>query len=141
VARTALGKTTVSRTVLAETLGDNEFVNADAIATGLSGFAPDAVAFQAGRVMIARLRALASSRATFAFESTLASRTFVPWLRELVEHGYRVHLIYVWVRSPEIAVARVRQRARGRTHRARRRGEAKVRETCAQPHPRPHNPA
>ena len=81
------GKTTISRATLADTLGLGEFVNADAIARGLSAFEPEKLAMQAGRVMLNRLRELASRRASFAFESTLSTRTFAPWLRRLVAEG------------------------------------------------------
>lgn len=108
------GKTTIARRVLADTLGITEFVNADTIAQGLSGFEPERAALAAGRVMLARLRALGSSGRSFAFESTLASRTFHPWLRDLKGRGYEVHLVYVALSTPELAIDRVRARvARG----------------------------
>ncbi len=52
------GKTTVSKYVLTEVFEIDEFVNADAIATGLSAFAPENVAFEAGRIMLKRIDAL-----------------------------------------------------------------------------------
>lgn len=110
------GKTTVSRRVVAETLGIGEFVNADVIAAGLSGFDPERAAFAAGRVMLTRMDELAKQGASFAFETTLASRTFAPWLRERVASGYRVHVVYVWLASPEIAIRRVAARIRKGGH-------------------------
>lgn len=112
------GKTTISRAVLADTLGITEFVNADAIAAGLSGFAPDRAAFAAGRVMLTRLHELAAAMppTSFAFESTLASRTFAPWLESLVARGWQVHVIYIWLRSPALAVRRVKARVRKGGH-------------------------
>ncbi len=104
------GKTTASRILLAETLNVLTFVNADVIARGLAGFDPASVAVAAGRIMLARLHELAEQRADFAFETTLASRTFAGWLSELRESGYRVHLVYFWVESADVAVARVTQR-------------------------------
>lgn len=104
------GKTTISREVLANTLGITEFVNADVIASGLSGFDPERVAFAAGRIMLARLHELADSNTSFAFESTLASRTFAPWLKRQMTRGYEVHIVYSWLHSPELAVRRVRAR-------------------------------
>lgn len=104
------GKTTISREVLANTLGITEFVNADIIAAGLSGFDPDRAAFAAGRIMLARLRELADAKSSFAFESTLASRTFAPWLVRQKARGYEVHIVYSWLRSPVIAVKRVKAR-------------------------------
>src|SRR2546423_2715906 len=100
------GKTTISRAVLGGVLGLAEFVNADVIAQGLSGFDPERAAFAAGRIMLARLRELAHERANFAFETTMASRTFAPWLAELRRAGYRVHLVFVFLRTPELAIRR-----------------------------------
>jgi predicted ABC-type ATPase len=81
------------------------------IAQGLSGFAPEAAMFQAGRVMLERLDELAGERADFAFETTLASRTFGPWLRRLqMDFGYRVYLLYLWLPDSAQAVDRVRRR-------------------------------
>ncbi len=112
------GKTTISRDVLADTLRITEFVNADAIAAGLSGFDPARAALAAGRVMLARLHQLATADppVNFAFESTLASRTFAPWLSKRIDQGYAVHLLYIWLRSPELAIRRVRSRVRKGGH-------------------------
>ena len=101
------GKTTAAKTVLADTLGVMAFVNADVIATGLSGFDPEDVAFEASRIMLDRLHALAAQLADFAFETTLAARTYAPWLRTLQMSGYRVSLFYVWLSVVELAVERV----------------------------------
>jgi predicted ABC-type ATPase len=89
-----------------------EFVNADAIAQGLSAFAPDEVALTAGRIMLARLKDLARRRLDFAFETTLAGRSHAVWLRELQEEGYAFHLIYLWLPGADFAVERVRNRIR-----------------------------
>jgi predicted ABC-type ATPase len=77
------GKSTLAPHLLRDTFGLTEYVNADTIARGLSAFAPEKVALEAGRVMLKRLRDLATRRAHFAFESTLASRTYAPWIAEL----------------------------------------------------------
>lgn len=104
------GKTTASRTLLAESLRLMTFVNADVIAQGLSGFDPESVAIEAGRLMLARLHDLAKQRADFAFETTLAGRAFAPWLAQLRDSNYFVNLLYFWVGSADLAVARVAQR-------------------------------
>ena len=91
-------------------------MNADVIAQGLSGFRPEAAALQAGRVMLARLRELAVARADFAFETTLASRSFAPWIRDLRRSGYTFDLFFFWLPSADLAVARVAQRVRGGGH-------------------------
>lgn len=106
------GKTTAAPALLRDTLAVDELVNADAIAAGLSAFRPEDVAITAGRVMLTRLRELARRRADFAFETTLASRTFAPWLTTLRGEGYRVSLLYLWLSSPELAIRRVALRVR-----------------------------
>lgn len=110
------GKSTIAGKLVPELLGLAEFVNADAIASGLAAFAPERVAFAAGRVMISRLNELAAMRADFAFETTMASRTFVPWLKGLHESGYQIHAVFVWVRSVSLARTRVRNRAAAGGH-------------------------
>ncbi|HLZ69591.1 MAG TPA: zeta toxin family protein [Dehalococcoidia bacterium] len=110
------GKTTTSRSVLQGALGVQEFVNADTIAVGLSAFNPEQAAMAAGRIMLARLQALAEQRASFAFETTLASRSFAPWLRQRRAEGYRFHLIFLSLPSAELAIARVQERVRRGGH-------------------------
>lgn len=106
------GKSTAAPTLLRDTLGVTEYVNADLVALGLAGFDPDAAGLAAGRVVLDRLRALASQRRTFAFETTLATRSFAPWLRDLAASGYHVSLLFLWLPTAEVAVARVRGRVR-----------------------------
>lgn len=98
------GKSTTAPSLLRGTLGVGEFVNADTIAQGLAGFNPDRAAIPAGRVMTARLKEPARQRVSFAFESTLASRTLAPWLSHLVEGDYRLHLIFLWLPTAGLAV-------------------------------------
>lgn len=104
------GKTTVSRDLVRDQLGVRNFVNADTLARGLAAFDPESVAIAAGRVMLQRLHELAAAGADFAFETNLASRSLVPWLQQLQRSGYSVLLAFLWLPTPEIAIARVRQR-------------------------------
>jgi len=110
------GKSTVSTGVLRGGLRVTEFVNADVIARGLSAFEPERVAIAAGKIMLNRLRELAASRENFAFETTLASRSFAPWIKSLLETGYRFHLLYYRLPSPEMAITRVLQRTQSGGH-------------------------
>ncbi len=50
----------------------SDYVNAEIMAQGLCGFAPNQAAFEAGRIMLTRLYQLAKEGANFAFETTLA---------------------------------------------------------------------
>ncbi len=106
------GKSTLAPRLLKGALGVSEFVDADVIARGISGFDPERAAFAAGRVMLARLRALAERRVSFGFETTLASRSFSPWIARLKRAGYEVHLVFLALPAAEVAVRRVAERVR-----------------------------
>ena len=110
------GKSTVAPALLHGALAVNEFVNADVIASGLSAFHPESAAIAAGRVMLARLRELAAQRVSFAFETTLASRSFAPWLRDLATAGYDIHMLFLWLPSADFALDRVAERVRSGGH-------------------------
>ena len=104
------GKSTSARAIVCKALGVDEFVNADILAQGLSGFEPGRAAMAAGRIMLARLRELARQRRSFAFETTLASRSFAPRIAEWIATGYRFHLVFLGLPDPGMAVARVAAR-------------------------------
>lgn len=110
------GKTTAAMRLVPGFLGLREFVNADGIAAGISPFNRQAVAMQAGRLMLQRLAGLAQARADFAFETTLAPKTFVPLLRGWQSAGHAVHLVYLWLPTAELAIKRVAQRERAGGH-------------------------
>lgn len=110
------GKTTLAPYLLRDRLGLLEYVNADTIAAGLSAFQPEQAAFEAGRIMLKRLRELAAQRKSFAFETTLATRSYAGWFKHLKADGYQVHLSFIWLHSAEMAVERVRQRVSSGGH-------------------------
>jgi predicted ABC-type ATPase len=110
------GKTTSSARLLRERRQILEYVNADLIAQGLSSFNAEAKAFEAGRIMLAELHRLGAARASFAFETTLASRSFAPWISELRTEGYEFQLAFLWLPSAELAVERVRHRVASGGH-------------------------
>ena len=110
------GKSTCAPYLLKDALAVEEFVNADTIAQGLSAYRPETAAVTAGRVMLERLRALASLRRDFAFETTLSGRWHARWLRDLQTAGYRTHLVFLSLPSAELAVARVADRVRRGGH-------------------------
>lgn len=104
------GKTTASFTVLPEMLDCREFVNADEIARGLSPFCPEGVAIQAGRLMIDRVLYLLREGETFAFETTLSTRSYVKLIQQAQRRGYFVTLLFFSLSTPEQAVQRVAKR-------------------------------
>lgn len=110
------GKTTLAPYLIRDEYGLVEYVNADSIAHGLAAFGPESVAFEAGRIMLRRIRSLAGQHASFAFETTLASRSYARLVKTLHADGYEFHLIYLWLGSAELAVQRVRERVRRGGH-------------------------
>ena len=104
------GKTTASFTILPEVLNCKEFINADEIAKGLSPFQPESVAMQAGRIMLARMDELLQKGETFAFETTLATKSYKQKIEWAQANGYEVTLLFFWLDSPNIAKERVAQR-------------------------------
>jgi predicted ABC-type ATPase len=108
------GKTTVAPSLLSTLFDVKTYVNADTIAQGLAGFDPESASLAAGRVMLVRLRELARQRADFAFETTLASRSFAPFIRSL--NGYQSMLLFLYLRTPELAAERVFERVQAGGH-------------------------
>jgi predicted ABC-type ATPase len=111
------GKTTAATLIVPRMLGIREFVNADEIARGISPFNPEGVALAAGKIMIERIQELVLSGENFAFESTCSGRSHVRTLQMCRNAGYRLTLVYLWLFSPEAALARVAKRVSQGGHR------------------------
>jgi predicted ABC-type ATPase len=75
------GKTTFAREFLPNYADCRNFVNADLIAQGMAPFSPETAAIRAGRMMLGEIQALATRRESFAFETTLSGRSYMPLLR------------------------------------------------------------
>lgn len=104
------GKTTASFTILPEILDCKEFVNADEIAKGLSPFQPEKVAFEAGRIMLKRIDELFEQNENFAFETTLATKTYKHKIINAQKDGYNITLLFFWLKNSELAKERVKLR-------------------------------
>ena len=104
------GKTTASFTILIDTLGCKEFVNADEIAKGLSPFQPEEVSYEAGRIMLNRINELLNKGVSFSFETTLSTKSYKSFILKAKEQGYKVTLLYFWLQTIELAKERVRTR-------------------------------
>src|SRR4249920_2228510 len=110
------GKTTFAREFLPQHAGIVHFVNADLIASGLSPLKPQLAALAAGRLFLKELDRLAKARANFAFESTLSGRTHVPRLRRWKARGYRIEIVFLKIKSPQLALRRIAARVRQGGH-------------------------
>jgi predicted ABC-type ATPase len=100
------GKSTTAPVLLKEALSIENFVNADVIAQELCAYQPEKAAIEAGRIMLKRIHQLALEQTDFAFETTLASRTFAQWIPRLNAEGYQFYLMFLWLQDAELAVLR-----------------------------------
>lgn len=110
------GKTTASYTILPEIIDCKEFVNADEIAKGLSPFQPEKVAFQSGRIMINRINELLNEQETFAFETTLATRSYRNKILKAKKQDYDITLLFFWLNNVDLAIERVKIRVKEGGH-------------------------
>lgn len=93
-----------------------KYINADSIALGLSPFKLEEMAFAAGRLMLERIHQLADDKLDFAFETTGASKTFAPFLLKCKGKGYKISLLYLWLKTPDLALERVAARVKDGGH-------------------------
>ena len=111
------GKTTFAKEYLPREAACPNFINADLIAAGLSPFDPAGAAVQAGRLMIREIRRYLQEGDSFAFETTLAGRSYALHIPDWQSAGYRVELIFLKLRSVRLALARVKDRVAQGGHR------------------------
>ena len=110
------GKTTFAREFLPQEAGCPVFVNADLIAAGLSPFAPERAAIQAGRLTLEAIAQYVARRESFAFETTLSGKAYARQIPQWRQLGYRVELFFLSLPSAETAVQRVAERVRQGGH-------------------------
>ena len=104
------GKSTFATEFLPRYANCPNFINADLIARVLSPFDPDAALAHAGRLVLESIKQASAARADFAFETTLSGRSYLHVIRDLRKRGYRIHMFYLWIPGPELALARIRDR-------------------------------
>lgn len=104
------GKTTFAGEFLVTEANCPTFLNADIIASELSPQHPEQVAMRAARFMLQRIREQVTEGESFAFETTLANRSYAHSIREWQAAGYQVALWFLALPSAEAAIARVAQR-------------------------------
>lgn len=110
------GKTTFASEYLRD--ADMEYISADAIAATLVSKPEDMdkVKLQAGRLFFVEMRRLIESEKDFAVEVTLAGKGFERLISQLKRVGYTVTIVFIFLKSPEMSVARVRNRVEAGGH-------------------------
>jgi predicted ABC-type ATPase len=86
------------------------FINADLIAAGLAPLAPERELLAASRLVLRELETRIAARDSFAFETTLAGRTYLRLVQLLRQQGWRVELIFLALPSAEMSALRVAER-------------------------------
>lgn len=104
------GKTTASKRFLPDLIDCIEFINADEIAFKLCPENVESVAFVSGRMMLERISNLLSSGMTFAFETTLPTKSYKETIIYAQSIVYNVILIFYWLNSVELAINGVESR-------------------------------
>ena len=104
------GKTTFAKMFLPDYVKCPNFVNADLIAQGLAPFEPRSAAIKAGKLVLQQIHEFARRDVDFAFETTLSGKSYVSLLSTLKAKGYALHLFFLWIPSPELAIARIKDR-------------------------------
>lgn len=110
------GKTTFAKTFLPDYAKCSNFVNADLIAQGLSPFDSRAAAIKAGKIVLQQINEYVNRGVDFSFETTLSGKSYVNLLTEFKSKGYALHLFFLWIPSPELAIARIKDRVQEGGH-------------------------
>lgn len=104
------GKTTFALDYLPKVAGCSYFINADLIAAGLSPLFPERELITASRVLLQEIKECIERREDFAFETTLAGRSYLHLIKRLRAEGWQVELIYLALPSVEMSKMRVAER-------------------------------
>jgi predicted ABC-type ATPase len=104
------GKTTFAMDLLPEEAKCKHYINADLIAKGLSPFAPEMAALQAGRLMLLEIDKCVKANTSFAFETTLSGLSYSRKIKTWKSLGYKVILYYFSLPAAEMAIERVKLR-------------------------------
>lgn len=100
------GKTTFALQYLPQVVNCRIFVNADAIAAGLSPLAPETALLTASRLFLKAIETHIRDRQSFAFETTLSGRSYLRLIDRLQTDGWQVELVYLAL--PNIAMSKMR---------------------------------
>lgn len=111
-----VGKTTFAKAFLPQEAKCLNFLNADLIAAGIAPLNSQAAQLKAGRLLLTEFRAFLDRKETFAVETTLSGKTYIRLLTGALRQGYQIYLHYLWLPSPGIAIARVRERVKKGGH-------------------------
>ena len=108
------GKTTFAREYL--TVYNYEYVSADEIAFELASEELEKVRLQAGRLFFQRIFRRIEEEKNFVVEVTLAGLGFQRIISRLKQAEYTVTIVFIFVESPDVCIARVKERVMNGGH-------------------------
>lgn len=85
-------------------------------ARGLSPFQPEKAAFESGRIMLNRIDDLFREEQTFAFETTLSTKSYRNRIIQAKQNGYNTTLVFFWLQDIELAKKGVQIRVKEGGH-------------------------
>jgi predicted ABC-type ATPase len=111
------GKTTFASEYLRDS-ETTEYISADAIAERLVSRPEnlDSVKIQAGRLFFQEIHHLIEAGTDFAVEVTLSGKGFDRIISRLKHAGYSIAIVFIFLKSAETCVARVRNRVKAGGH-------------------------
>lgn len=110
------GKTTFALEYLPEVAKCSRFINADLIAAGLSPLAPERELIAASRIFLNEIEEAIQRREDFAFETTLAGRSYLRLIKRMKAEGWQVELVYLALPSVQMSKQRVAERVKHGGH-------------------------
>lgn len=108
------GKTTVAMQYA--TAAGIPYLGADEIAASLDRVAPESVRVEAARQFIRSVDDFISNGRSCVVESTLSGRSFRNRILQASERGFEVTIVFIFVDSADVCVARVAERVRKGGH-------------------------
>lgn len=110
------GKTTFALEFLPKHAGCTNFINPDLIASGLSPFKPENASIASGRIVLQQIDENSFSGRNFSIETTLSGKTYFNVFSDLRSKGYLLHMFYLWIPNPDLAIRRIKQRVEAGGH-------------------------
>jgi predicted ABC-type ATPase len=93
-----------------------QYLGADAIAEELSPDDLQKVKVKAGKLFLQRLEDLLKTQSLIIIESTLAGLNSQKMIENLKLAGYEVSIVFIFLDSPKVCIARIKERVREGGH-------------------------
>ena len=96
--------------------GRENLLDPDAVARSINASDPTEAAISAARSVLTRTHDYLLRGTSFAVETTLSGRGTLKLIAEAQSNGYKIHLIFIALGTPEKSISRIRTRAERGEH-------------------------